>query len=105
MILVIGKRGCCGCQIVLCPNLDLKEHSMENDLPRMNANYQASVLVLKPIRLSDKNHDILTDATSLREGLDYDEEIPDSASESSESDDEMDEDDETNSESDDSDGE
>jgi len=94
------------CQFVLCPNfLDLKEHSMENDLPRMNANYRASVLSLKPIRLSDENHNILMDAASLREGLDYDEEIPDSASESSKSDDEMDEDDETNSESDDSDGE
>lgn len=89
------------CQFVLCPNLDLKEHSKENDLPRMNANYRASVLLLKPICLSDKNHDFLMDAASLREGVDYDKEIPDSASESSESDDEMDKDDETNSESDD----
>ena len=45
------------------------------------------------------------DAASLREGLDYDKEIPDSASESSKSDDEMDDDDETNSEISDSDGE
>ena len=93
------------CQFVLYPNLDLNEHSAENDLPRMNANYRASILLLNPIRLSDKNHDILMDASSLREGLDYDEEIPDSASELSKSDDEMDGDDETNSESDDSDGE
>ena len=93
------------CQFVLCPNLDLNEHSAENDLPRMNANYQASILLLNPIRLSDENHNILMDAASLREGLDYDEEIPESASESSESDDEMDDDDEMNSESDDSDGE
>ena len=78
---------------------------LENDLPRMNTNYRASILLLNPICLSDKNHDILMDAASLREGLDYDEEIPDSASESSESNNEMDNDDETNSESDDSDGE
>jgi hypothetical protein len=93
------------CQFVLCPNLDPNEHSTENDLPRMNANYRASILFLSPIHLSDKNHDILMDASSLREGLDYDKEIPDSASESSKSNDEMDNDDETNSESNDSDGE
>jgi hypothetical protein len=93
------------CQFLLCPNLDLNEHSAENNLPRMNANYWATILLLNPICLSDKNHDILMDALSLREGLDYDEEIPDSASESSESNNEMDNDDETNSESDDSDGE
>ena len=93
------------CKFVLCPNLDLNEHSTENDLPRMIANYRASILLLNPICLSDKYHDILMDAASLREGLDYDEEIPESASESSESDDEMDDDDEMNSESDDSDGE
>ena len=93
------------CQFVLCPNSDLNEHSAENDLPRMNANYRSSILLLNPIGLSDKNHDILMDAASLREGLDYDEEILDSASESRESDDEMDDDNETDSESDDSDGE
>ena len=93
------------CQFVFCPNLDLNEHSAENDLPRMNANYWASIMLLNPIGLSDENHDILMDAASLREGLEYDKEIPDSASESSKSDDEMDNDNETNSESDDSDGE
>ncbi len=93
------------CQFILCPNLDLNEHSAENDLPRMNTNYRASILLLNPICLSDENHDILMDAASLREGLDYDKEILDSASESRESDDEMDDDDETDSESDDSDGE
>ncbi len=93
------------CQFVLCPNSDLNEHSAENDLPRMNANYRSSILLLNPIGLSDKNHDILMDAASLREGLDYDEEIPDSALESSKSDNEMDDNDKTKSESDDSDGE
>ena len=78
---------------------------LENDLPRMNTNYRASILLLNPIRLRDQNHDILMDATSLREGLDYDEQIPDSASESSQSDNETDNNDETDSESNDSDGE
>ena len=93
------------CQFVLCPNLDLNENSAENDIPRMNANYRASILLLNPIRLSDKNHDILMDAASLREGLDYDEEIPGSASESRKSVNMMVDDDERNSENDDSDGE
>ncbi len=71
------------CQFVLCPNLDLQERSADNDLPRMNVHYWESVPALNPICLSDENHDILMDAASLREGLDYKEEIPDSASETS----------------------
>ena len=66
------------CQFVLCPNLDLQHQSAKNNLPRMNAQYRESVLALNPIHLSDENHDILMDAASLREGLDYKEEIPDS---------------------------
>ncbi len=71
------------CQFILCSNLDLQEHGSNNELPRMNVHYQKSELVLNPICLSDNNHDILMDAASLREGLDYQEEIPDTASESS----------------------
>jgi hypothetical protein len=78
------------CQIVLCPNFDMQEHSAMNDLPRMNANHRTTVLLLNPICLSEEYHNVLMDSTSLREGLDYEEEIPDSASESSKSDEEMD---------------
>jgi hypothetical protein len=85
-----------------CLILDLQEQSAENDLPRMNANYRESVLALNPIRLSDENHDVLMDAASLREGVDYGEEIPDSASESSSSDEDTEEEDDSNSESGDS---
>jgi hypothetical protein len=73
------KEAVVHCQFVLCLNLDLHEISAESNLPRMNAHYQESVLALNPICLTDKNHDILMDATSLREELDYEEEIPDSA--------------------------
>ncbi len=93
------------CQFVICPNLDLHEISAENNLPRMNAHYRESVLALNPIRLSDENHDTLMDAASLREGLDYEEEIPDSASESSASDEDMEEEVDTDSESDELDNE
>jgi hypothetical protein len=71
------------CQFVLCPNLDLQEKRADNNLPRMNAHYQESVLALNPIPLSDKNHDILLDAARLKEGLDYNKEIPDRTSETS----------------------
>ena len=59
------------CQFVLCSNLVLLEHNTDNKLPRMNVQYQESVLILKPICLSDENHDILMDVDSLREVLDY----------------------------------
>jgi hypothetical protein len=87
------------CQFVLCPNLDLQEISAKNNLPRMNAHYQESILALNPICLSDENHDILMDAASLREGLDYEEEIPDSTSETSTSNKDMEEEDNTDSDS------
>jgi hypothetical protein len=87
------------CQFVLCPNFDLHEHSTTNDLPRMNSNHRTTVLLLNPIRLSDEYHNVLMDAASLKEGLDYKEEIPDSASESSDSDDETDDEEDDNSES------
>ncbi len=87
------------CRFVLCPNLDLQHQSAKNDLPRMNAQYRESVLALNPINLSDKIHDILMDAASLREGLDYEEEIPDSASETSASDVDIDKEENTDSES------
>ncbi len=93
------------CQFVLCPNLDLQQQRTENDLPRMNAQYRESVLALNPIHLSDENHDILMDAADLREGLDYEEEIPDSASETSASAVDVEEEDATNSESGESDEE
>ena len=51
------------------------------------------------MRLSDENHDILMDAASLREGLDYVEEIPDSSSKMSDDNEDMDEDDGSESES------
>ena len=83
----------------------VRQQSAENDLSRMNAQYRESVLALNPIHLSDENHDILVDAASLREGLDYEEEIPDSASESSASDEDMEEEVDTDSESDELDNE
>jgi hypothetical protein len=87
------------CQFVLCPNFDLHEYSATNDLPRMNSNHRTTVLLLNPILLSDKYHDVLMNAASLREGLDYEEEIPDSASESSDNNDETDDEEDDNSES------
>jgi len=87
------------CQFVLCSQLVLQNHNADNDLPRMNAQYWQSVLPLNPMRLSDKNHDVLMDAASLREGLDYVEEIPDSSSETSDDNEDMEEDDGTESES------
>jgi hypothetical protein len=63
----------------------------------MNAQYRVTVLKLNPMRLSDKNHDVLMDAASLREGLGYVEEIPDSSSETRDGD--MEEDDGTESKS------
>ena len=53
---------------------------------------------LNPVRLSDQHHDVLMDAASLREGLDYVEEIADSASELSNSDEETDDEDDDDSE-------
>jgi hypothetical protein len=50
------------------------------------------------MRLSDETHDVLMDAASLREGLDYVEEIPDSSSETSDDNEDMEEDDATESE-------
>jgi hypothetical protein len=87
------------CQFVLCSHLVLQEHNTDNNLPRINAQYRESVLKLNPMRLSDKNHDILMDAASLRERLDYVEEIPDSSLETSDDDKDMEEDDGTESES------
>ena len=87
------------CQFVLCSHLVLQEHNTDNDLPRMNAQYRETVLKLNPMRLSDENHDVLMDAASLREGLDYVEEIPDSSLETSDDNEDMDEDDGTESES------
>ncbi len=65
----------------------------------MNATYRESVLALNPIHLSDDNHNILMDAASLREGLDYKEEIPDSVSERSASEKDMEDDEDIDSES------
>jgi len=65
----------------------------------MNAQYRQSVLQLNPMRLSDKNHDVLMDAASLREGLDYVEEIPDSSLETSDDNEDIEEDNGTESES------
>jgi hypothetical protein len=53
------------------------------------------------MRLSDETHDVLMDAASLREGLNYSEEIPDSSSETSDDDEETEEEDGTESESND----
>ena len=78
------------CQFVLSSQLVVQNHNADNNLPRMNAQYQQSVLQLNPMRLSDENHDVLMDAASLREGLDYVEEIPDSCSETSDDDEDYD---------------
>jgi len=86
------------CQFVLCSHLVLQEHNTDNDLPRMNAQYRENVLNLNPMHLSDENHDILMDAASLREGLNYVEEIPDSSSETSDENEDMDKDDGSESE-------
>jgi hypothetical protein len=88
------------CQFILCSNLVLEAHNTDNELPRMNAQYRESVLALKPICLSDPNHDILMDAASLRDGLDYEEEVPDSSSQTSADDEDMEEEDGTESEGD-----
>jgi hypothetical protein len=53
------------------------------------------------MHLSDETHDVLMDAASLREGLDYVEEIPDSSSKTSDDDEEMEEEDGTESKSND----
>ncbi len=96
----VGEKEVVVCsQFVLCPNFDMQEHSAMNDLPRMNANHWMTMLLLNPICLSDKYHDTLMDAASLREGLDYEEEIVDSASESSNIDKEMDDKEDDNGES------
>ena len=87
------------CQFVLCSNVVLQNHDTDNDLPRMNAQYRQRILQLNPMRLSDETHDVLMDAASLREGLDYVEEIPDSSSETSDNNEDMEEDDGTESES------
>ncbi len=73
------------CQSILCSDVRLIEHSSDNDLPQMNGQYRLSMLALNPIRLSDENHDILMDAASLRDGLDYKEEVPDDCSDESDS--------------------
>ena len=73
------------CQSILCSDVQLREHCSENDLPRMNGQYRLSVLALNPIQLSNENHDILMDAASLRDGLDYEEEVPDDCSDESDS--------------------
>jgi hypothetical protein len=86
------------CQFVLCSNVVLQNHDTDNDLPRMNTQYRQSILQLNPMRLSDETHDVLMDAASLREGLDYVEEIPDSSSETSDDNEDMEEDDATESE-------
>ena len=80
------------CQFVLCSNVVLQSHDADNDLPRMNAQYRENVLKLNPMHLSDENHGVLMDAASLREGLDYVEEIPDSSSETSDDDEETEKD-------------
>ncbi len=67
-------------------------------IAQTDVHYWESVLALNPICLSDKNHDILMDATSLREELNYKEEIPDSASETSASSKDMEEEDDTDNE-------
>ena len=87
------------CQFVLCLNVVLENHNTGNDLPRMKAQYRHSVLQLNPMRLRDEMHDVLMDSASLREGLDYVEEIPDSSSETSDDNKETEEDDGTESES------
>ena len=87
------------CQFVLCSNVVLENHNAGNDLPRMKTQYRHSVLELNPMRLSDETHDVLMDAASLRERLDYVKEIPDSSSETSDNNKETEEDDGTESES------
>ena len=83
-------RGSHALPICFMPKFGITNSSANNDLPRMNAAHRASVLSLNPIRLSDKNHDVLMDAASLREGLDYEENIPFNTLESSNDDEETD---------------
>ena len=87
------------CKFVLCSNAVLQNHNTDNNLPRMNAQYQKRVLQLNPMCLSDETHDALIDTASLIEGLDYVEEITDSSSETSDDDDDIEEDNGTESES------
>ena len=65
------------CQSILCCDIVLHPHHViENDLPRLNVHYRTEVLSNNPMKLCDDDHDTLMDAASLREGLDYEEEIP-----------------------------
>ena len=67
----------------MCSALQLIEHNSSNDLLQMNGQYRLSVLVLNPIRLTDEVHDVLMDVANLRDGLDYQEEVPNDCSDES----------------------
>ena len=64
------------CQFILCSDLELHPHCIQNDLPRLNTNYCAIVLSNNQMKESNEDHDTLMDAASLWEGLDYAEELP-----------------------------
>ncbi len=69
-------------QCVLCSDLELLLHGINNDLPpRLNRRYRELVLVtMKPMRLMIETHNQLIDSVSLWEGLDYEGDCNDSDS-------------------------
>ena len=73
------------CQSILCSDVELSKHGPNNDLPRLNARYRAEVLALNPMKIDDQIHDTLMDSASLREGLDFEEEVESDESDSDQS--------------------
>jgi hypothetical protein len=70
------------CQCVLCSDLELLPHGIDNDLPPwLNRRYLELVLAtMKAMRLMIETHNQLMDLVSLWEGLDYEEDCNDSDS-------------------------
>ena len=64
-------------QCILCSDLELLPHGNENDLsPLLNRRYHELVLVTrKPVKLMIEIHDQLMDSVSLREVLDYEQDL------------------------------
>ena len=57
----------------------------------MNEKSRLQAVALNPLRLRNEDHDFLMDAASLLEGLNYEEEIPDSPGDEEEGDDDEEE--------------
>jgi len=64
------------CQTILHSNMSLLQHSSANELPRMRRKNRLDILALNPLKVPPSEHDFLMDAVSIREGLDYEIELP-----------------------------